>query len=134
MDNKTFMEHLVGIAKNKLESFDSLEDETASHWSEIVEGRYDFEAYRKEALCLRSISKDQVTAAYDEWLYPLCKNGKPNKRRRIVVQVIGSGDGAASHGRPVIESNKTVGDNIDWSVHQFHTLVKHDNWGRVSYI
>ena len=108
MDNKTFMEHLVGLAKNKLESFDSMEDETASHWAEIKEGRYDFEAYRKEALCLRSISKDQLTAAYDEWLYPMCKDGKPKKRRRMIVHVIGSGEGAASLGRPTIESNKTI--------------------------
>jgi len=133
MNNETFMEHLVGLAKNKLESFDSLEDETSSHWSEIIEGRYDFEAYRKEVLCLRSISKDQLIAAYDEWLHPLCKKGKPKKRRRMVVYVIGSGDGPASLGRPVMEKEQVVGDEIDCLVQQFHTSVKHESWGRVAF-
>lgn len=133
MDNATFMEHLVGLAKNKLESFDAMDEETGSHWSEIIEGRYDFEAYRKEVQCLRAISKEQLIAAYDEWLHPLCKKGKPKKRRRMVLHVIGSGDGPASLGRPVIEKGKVVGDEIDRLVHQFHASVKHESWGRITF-
>ncbi|KAL7536578.1 hypothetical protein ACHAXR_008597 [Thalassiosira sp. AJA248-18] len=133
MDNETFMEHLVGLAKNKLESFDSMEEETSSHWSEITEGRNDFEAYRKEVLCLRSLSKQQLIAAYDEWLHPLCKKGKPKKRRRMVLHVIGSGDGPASLGRPLIENKKAVGDEIDRLVQLFHSSVKHESWGRVTF-
>ena len=91
MDRDTFVEHLVAIAKRKLEGFDSLEEETSSHWSEIVERRYDFEAYRKEVQCLRTLTKDEVITAYDDWLLPVCqKEGKPTKRRRLVIQVIGS--------------------------------------------
>jgi len=59
MDRDTFVEHLVAIAKRKLEGFDSLEEETSSHWSEIVEHLYDFEAYRKEVQCLRTLTKEE---------------------------------------------------------------------------
>lgn len=128
MDGGTFMEHLVAIAKRKLEGFDSLEDETSSHWSEIVEHRYDFEAYRKEVQCLRTLTKDEVINAYDDWLLPVCRqDGKPTKRRRLVIQVIGSGEGANSLGRPVVESSKT-GDYIDGLVEQFHHSVNHETW------
>jgi len=133
MDDETFMEHLVGLAKNKLENFDSLEEETGSHWSEITEGRYDFEAYRKEVLMMRTISKRQLIDVYDEWLYPLCENGKPKKRRRMVLHIIGSGDGPASLGRPAIENEKTVGDEIDRLLHQFHASVKKESWGRIAF-
>ena len=129
MDGDTFMEHLVAIAKRKLEGFDSLEEETSSHWSEIVERRYDFEAYRKEVQCLRTLTKDEVITAYDDWLLPVCqKEGKPTKRRRLVIQVIGSGDGANSLGRPVVESDGTVGDYIDGLVEKFHHSINHETW------
>ena len=128
MDRDTFVEHLVAIAKRKLEGFDSLEEETSSHWSEIVERRYDFEAYRKEVQCLRTLTKDEVITAYDDWLLPVCqKEGKPTKRRRLVIQVIGSGDGANSLGRPVVESDGT-GDYIEGLVEQFHHSVNHETW------
>ena len=132
MDNETFMKHLVGLAKNKLESYDSMDDETSSHWSEITERRYDFEAFRKEVLCLKSISKEQVIAAYDDWLHPICKNGKPKKRRRMVFHVIGAGDGPASLGRPDV-GGKDVGDEIDDLVEQFHSSIRLETWGKVSF-
>lgn len=128
MDGDTFVEHLVAIAKRKLEGFASIEEETNSHWSEIVERRYDFEAYRKEVQCLRTLTKDEVIKAYDDWLLPVCpKECKPTKRRRLVIQVIGSGDGANSLGRPVAESDGT-GDYIDGLVEQFHHSVNHETW------
>ena len=130
MDRQTFMEHLVALAKNKLESYESLEEETSCYWSEIIECRHDYEAYRKEVQCLKTITKEQVVKAFDDWLYPLCKEGKPAKRRRVVIQVIGSGDGPHSLGRPVIE-NERVGDEIDRIVQQFHHAVKHETWGRI---
>ena len=73
MDRDTFVEHLVAIAKRKLEGFDSLEEETSSHWSEIVERRYDFEAYRKEVQCLRTLTKDEVITAYDVGFFRCAK-------------------------------------------------------------
>ena len=132
MSEQAFMEHIVALAKNKLEGYESLEEETSSHWSEITENRYEFESYRKEVQCLKTITKDQVVQAYDEWLYPLCKDGKPAKRRRVAFQVIGSGDGAHSIGRPVIEKDRE-GDEIDRLIDQFHHSVKHETWGRIMF-
>ncbi|EED90699.1 probable metalloprotease, partial [Thalassiosira pseudonana CCMP1335] len=88
MDNTTYLEHLAGLAKNKLEMFDSLEDECSSHWSEIVERRYDWEAHRAEVLTLRCISREKLLHAYDEWFNPVCSTGQPNKRRKMVIHVI----------------------------------------------
>lgn len=125
MDEKTFMEHLVALAKNKLESFDCLEEETCSHWSEITEGRFDFEINRKEVQCLKTISKEHVLRAYDEWLNPICRDGKPTERRRLVIHVVGDG----SSGRPVVDD---VGEEIDRIARQFHNSVK-ETWGRITF-
>lgn len=133
MDADTYTEQLVGLAKNKLEMYDSLDEECSSHWSEIVEGRYDFDVCRKEAHCLKSITKEKLIEAYDEWLNPECPKGKPKKRRRMVFQVIGSGDGPVSTGRPVVENWKAVGDEIDALIKKFHQSVKNETWGRVSF-
>lgn len=133
MDNNTYMENLVGLAKNKLEMFDSLDEECSSHWSEITEGRYDFDCARKEAHCLRSVTKEMLIAAYDEWLNPVCPEGNPKKRRRMVFHVIGSGDGPASVGRPKSENTKTLGDDIDTLVNNFHQSVKNETWGRITF-
>jgi len=133
MDKDTYTEHLVGLAKNKLEMYDSLDEECSSHWSEIIEGRYDFDACRKEAHCLKSITKGKLIKAYDEWLNPECPKGNPKKRRRMVFQVIGSGDGPVSTGRPVVENWKAVGDEIDDLIKKFHQSVKNETWGRVTF-
>lgn len=133
MDDATFMEHKVSVAKNKLESFDSMTEETSSHWSEIIEERYQFQAFRKEVQCLKTTTKEQLIAAFDEWLNPLSSNGQPKKRRRLIVHVIGSGEGAASLGRPVLDEGVVVGNEIDRIVQQFHTSIKHDSWGKISF-
>ena len=125
MDEQTFMEHLVALAKNKLEGFDCLEEETSTHWSEITEGRLDFEAHRKEVQCLKSISKDHVLSAYDEWLNPTCRVGKPTERRRLVIHVIGD-----SAGRPEVVD---VDEEIDRVVRHFQSSVKNETWGRISF-
>jgi hypothetical protein len=129
MDEQTFMEHLVALAKNKLESYDCLEEETSSHWSEITEGRLDFETNRKEVQCLKTISKDQLVKAYDEWLNPYSRGGKPTERRRMIFHVIG--DGVSSMGRPEIED---VGEEIERVVRHFHSSVKNGSWGRISFV
>mmetsp|Transcript_25369 Transcript_25369/g.53482 ORF Transcript_25369/g.53482 Transcript_25369/m.53482 type:complete len:118 (-) Transcript_25369:244-597(-) len=113
--------------------YDSLDEECSSHWSEIIEGRYDFDACRKEAHCLKSITKGKLIKAYDEWLNPECPKGNPKKRRRMVFQVIGSGDGPVSTGRPVVENWKAVGDEIDDLIKKFHQSVKNETWGRVTF-
>jgi secreted Zn-dependent insulinase-like peptidase len=89
MTQEQFMEHLIGLAKNKLAMFNSLSEETGCYWSEIQDNRFDFEVNRNEALALRSLTKEYVLAAFDEWLLPL-NGGKRCERRALVVQVIGA--------------------------------------------
>ena len=133
MDNNTYMENLVGLAKNKLEMFDSLEDECSSHWSEIVERRYDWEAHRAEVLTLRCISREKLLHAYDEWFNPVCSTGQPNKRRKMVIHVIGTGEGDASIGRPTVDHSKPVTDAVEDLVKAFHKSVKNETWGRIAF-
>lgn len=132
MSNETYMEHLVSLAKNKLEMFDSLEDECDSHWSEIIEGRYDFESHREEVHCLRSITKERLLEAYSFWLAPFCNKGLQKKRRGMAFHIIGSGDGEVSKGRPSIDNLKTVGEQVDDLVTHFHAHTK-DTWGKISF-
>lgn len=133
MKHETYMENVIALAKNKLEMFDSLEAECDHYWSEISEGRYDFETHREEVRCLRSITKEMLIDAYDRWFVPVCTKGIDRKRRGLVFHVIGSCDGVVSEGRPVItDSNASLGRQVDDLVAQFHTKNK-DTWGRISF-
>lgn len=119
MTKDVFMEHVIGLAKNKLEKCDSLADETGNIWYEIVEMRYDFEAHRNEAECLRSLTKQQVIDGFDRWLNP----DNP-ARRKIEVCAIGLSEGSASIGRPNIDP-ENVNEFIDEQVAEFHRKA---NW------
>jgi secreted Zn-dependent insulinase-like peptidase len=132
MNHETYMEHLIGLAMNKLEMFDSLEDECGWYWSEITEGRYDFETHREEVHCLRSITKEVLIDAYDRWFMPVSDEGKQRKRRGLVFQVIGSGEGEVSSGRPPIDPTVSLGVQVDNLIAQFHSNTK-DSWGRISF-
>jgi len=131
MDDETYMQHLVSVAMNKLEGFDSMAEETSSHWSEIVEGRYEFEAFRKEVLCLKGTTKEQLLSAFDEWLNPVCSQGLPKKRRQLIVHVIGSGEGPSSDNRPKLDDETAVGDEVDRVLNDFYTSLKQDSWGKI---
>ena len=92
MPQKEYMENLIGIAKNKLDMFNSLREETDHFSEDICDGRYDWEVVRNEVLTLRSITKEQVLQAYDDWLLPP-KNGEGStdvsrQRRPLVVQIV----------------------------------------------
>ena len=126
MTSEAFMEHLVGLAKQKLDMFDSLSDETNHLWSEIRDGRYCWQVDREEVLCLRTMTKEQVLAAYDKWLYPDTKSG----RRMLVIQVISSCEGPASQGRPDV-APEAIGDFIDGCVENFHKQCKHQTFGKI---
>ena len=132
MNNETYMEHLIGLAKNKLEMFDSLEEECDSYWSEISEGRYDFETHREEVHCLRSITKEMLVDAYDRWFMPVCEKGIEKKRRGLTFQVIGSGEGDVSEGRPSIGTAASAADFADDMVTEFLNTNK-DTWGRITF-
>jgi secreted Zn-dependent insulinase-like peptidase len=129
MTREQFMEHLVGLAKNKLEMFNSLSEETGCYWSEIQDNRFDFEVYRNEALALRSLTKEYVLAAFDDWLLPL-EDGQRRERRALVVQVIGSGDEASAEGRPNVEA-ESIPSYVDGQVRVVHKTVGGNTWGKV---
>ena len=117
MSRDSFTEHLVGLAKIKLQMHNSLDEESAAYWYECSIGRYEWEVHRKEALCLREITLEDLLSCYDEFLYPGGAE-KRNERRRITIQVIGTGK-ESSDGRPAIESDK-VDEEVDRMIESFH--------------
>lgn len=125
MNKVEYNEHVVGLAKQKLDSFNSLSEETGCLWGEIHDGRFEWEAWRNETICLKNISKEDAIKAFDAWLRP------GHCRRIVVVQVIGSGDSEASHGRPAVDV-EGFGDFVDHQVESFHKLCKKQTWGRVN--
>lgn len=132
MKDDDFMEQVVGLAKNKLDMFNSLSEECSSLWGEIRDGRNDFQIHRNEAVCLRSVTKERVAAAFDEWLSPTRVDGTPNKRRILVVKVIGPSEGPASGGRPVVDKD-VIRDYVDDSVCSFQKSVGNETWGKITF-
>lgn len=130
MTQDDFMEHLVGLAKNKLLISNSLEEECDQLWSEIRDFRYEWQIHRDETVCLRSVTKENVLAAYDDWLMPTCSGGKAREQRAIAVQVIGANDGQASVGRPLVDGSD-VGEYTDEQVLAFLDLSKKATWGKI---
>ena len=128
MTPEDYMEHLVALAKDKLDMFNSLSEETSSFWAEIRDCRFDWEVNRNEALALRNITKVMVLDAFDKWLNPASK-----ERRMLNVQAIcGLNDGGdACEGRPEVEP-ANIGKYCDDQVHEFHNAVcKNQTWGKV---
>jgi len=125
MSKDDFQEHLVGLAKQKLDMFNKMSEETDCLWSEIRDGRFAWESWRDEAVALRSVTKDDALRAFDLWLYP------GQQRKMFAIQVIGAGDTDASKGRPLVESDR-LHDYIDEQVEAFHRLCKNQYWGRVN--
>ena len=125
MSKEDFQEHLVGLAKQKLDMFNKMSEETDCLWSEICNGRFDWESWRNEAAALRSITKNDAVKAFDQWISP------GQQRKVFAVAVIGVGETDASNGRPVVEAGR-VGDYVDDQVENFHSLCKNQYWGRVN--
>lgn len=124
MTKETFMEHVIGLAKSKLEKCNSLEEEAGNLWYEIVESRYDWEVHRNEAHTLRSVTKEEVIAAFDNWLCP-----SKSTRRKLVVHAIGTKEGVSSLNRPIIPP-EDVGNAIDKQVSSFHKTIGNKYYGR----
>jgi secreted Zn-dependent insulinase-like peptidase len=125
MSKETFMENVVGLAKEKLEKFNSLEEEAGNLWYEITENRYDWEMHRDEAHALRSITKEQVIKAFDDWLCPTQQS-----RRRLTIHAIGTKEGVSSINRPVIPV-EDVGNTIDSMVKAFHKAAGNKTYGKI---
>lgn len=81
--------------------------------------------WRDEAVCLRSITKDDVLKAFDDWLHP------DQKRKIVAVQVVGNGATAASEGRPVVDQTKFGQYALD-QVEAFRASCKNQIWGKIN--
>lgn len=125
MSTETFFEHVVSLAKDKLQMWNSLDEETSSLWSEIVEKRYDFEIHRNEVEYLKTISKDDVLKAFDKYLSTDSK-----KRRKLTVHAIGTSEGLASNGRPSVGEDEDIGESIDQQVNAFRKTAG-KTWGKI---
>jgi len=123
MENHVFIENVVGLAKNKLEMYNSLEEECGDLWSEIVDFRYDWQSHLSEVAHLQNVTKKQVLEAFDSWIFPNGVDGKPQSRRLITIVVEG-GDN---------EGNKDPGLIVDERVKQFHEAIEHENWGIINF-
>mmetsp|Transcript_4670 Transcript_4670/g.6622 ORF Transcript_4670/g.6622 Transcript_4670/m.6622 type:complete len:1236 (+) Transcript_4670:57-3764(+) len=124
ISDEMLLENLVGLAKNKLQKYNSLEEECINIWSEIIENRYDWEVYRNEAIALRAVTKPQLMSFYDKWIVEQIKND-----RVLVVHAIGSSEGAASAGKPSTFGN--TGRQIDAVVSDFHKVAHNKHWGKI---
>jgi secreted Zn-dependent insulinase-like peptidase len=126
MTQEDFHEYKVGLAQQKLDAFHSLSDETGHLWAEIRDGRFEWESWRNEAVCLRNLEKKDVLAAFDAWI-------RPGQRRPILaVQVIGgNGNSEAAEGRPAVDADG-FGDYVDEQIKEFHKSCKKQTWGRVN--
>ena len=125
MSKDDFQEHMVGLAKQKLDMFNKMSEETDCLWGEICNGRFAWESWRDEVVALRSITKEDALRAFDQWICPR------QKRKMFAVQVIGVGDTNASQGRPVVDPDRLC-DFIDEQVDIFHRFCKNQFWGRVN--
>ena len=70
MEEESFLEHVIGLAKNKLQIFNSLKEECNNLWYEISENRYNWEWYQDKDVYLQSVNKESIIAAFGEWLLP----------------------------------------------------------------
>jgi len=124
MTHETFMGHMVGLAKEKLNMYNALSEETSDLWKEIRDGRYLWESHREEVICLKAITKDQALKAYDEWISP-----ENSKLRQLVVQAVAS-EGPASVGRPDVKFDEAEKFN-ESCVESFHAFCKRQTFGKI---
>jgi len=125
MTDDKFLEHLVAVSTQKLEMHNSMSEETDSYYDEIVNGRFQWQVWRDEAIYLRNVTKEGTLKAFDKWLLP------STNRKIMAVQVIGGGDTDVSAGRPEVDSS-SFGDFVDEQVSNFHNRCKSQTWGRIN--
>ncbi len=128
MSEDTFLEHVVGLAKYKLQRFNSLEEESCTLWSEIIEQRYDFEVHRNEAEVLRQLKKQDLLSAFDNWL---CPSHKQTLTRKLTICVIGTADTSVSDQSLVTINAEDAKSAIDSEVAKFHDSSGKQTWGKV---
>lgn len=119
MSRQLFMEHVIGLANDKLQKWNSLEEESGSLWSEIVEGRFDFEVHRNEVEALKKVQKSDLLEAFHKYISP----DNPN-RRKLEVRVIGIKE------RPVLSEGDCAREVGHKMVKDFHEQFK-STWGEI---
>jgi len=125
MGANEFIEAKIAVAKEKLEMFNSLNEETDSYWEEIRDGRFEWQVWREEAILLSELTQAEVVLAFKNWLLP-------NQRRRgFVVQVVGNGDNGSKTDRPEV-AMETFDDFVAERVNNFRSLCKNQVWGKVN--
>ena len=124
MTDEMFMGNLVGLAKEKLNMFNSLSEATGCLWDEIRDGRYLWEAHREEVICLKTITKEETIKAYDKWISP-----ENSKIGNVIVRVVAS-EGPASAARPDVKCEEAEAHN-DSCVEAFHAFCKHQTFGKI---
>jgi nardilysin len=123
MSDTDYNDHLIGLANRYLDMYNSMDEETSIYWSEIVNGRFEWEGWREETSILIQTPKTEVIEAFDKWF-------KPGTERRIMaVQVIGT-EPQVCCGRP--ETSDTADAYADSMVGMFHGKCKTQQWGRVN--
>ena len=85
---------------------------------------------RNEALTFRSLTKDKVVTAFDEWLLPCGNDGKQCHCRALVVQVIGNGGEASAEGRPNVVDSELIPAYVNEQVRAVHASVVGATWGK----
>lgn len=124
-----FIGHVIGLANEKLNMFNSLSEETSHLWEEIRNGRYQWEVDRDEVICLKTITKEHVLKAYDNWISPVNKT----TRRQLIVKVVAN-EGPSSKSverlpkEISIEDAESYNDNC---VKAFHAFCKQQTFGRI---
>eukprot|EP00980_Cylindrotheca_fusiformis_P021602 scaffold8454_cov136-Cylindrotheca_fusiformis.AAC.3 len=124
MTQSDFLAHMAGLAKQKLDMFNSMSDETGHYWSEIRNGRYLFQVERVEVQCLKRMSKSQALEAYDKWLYP----ADASRRRRLAVHVMG-GEFLVSKDPELMKDG--IENHNDNCVKEFHRSCKNQTFGKI---
>jgi len=129
MPKEEYLGKVIGLAKSKLLMNDSLEEECSSFWDKIIERTYNWEENLEDAIQLRGLTKADVIEAYEKYFLPM-HGSIANKRRRLVIQVIGVNEGPASDNRPVM-SPDIVTAFIDDTVKSVHESSRYQTWGKL---
>ena len=126
MNERDYKEHLIGLATQKLDAFNSLSETTDAYWGELRDGRFAWESHRDEAEVLKDISKIEAIAAFDRWLCP----GK--LRRAMAIQIIGRGTKNGSEVIPDLKSEEHLLERYTEEINCTKTYCKKEIWGRVN--
>ena len=112
MDDALFDRHRSAVIARKAEKEKTLSAESNRHWAEISNGRHRFGKRQQEISLLRSISKGDVAAFYDEFIGIVAKS-----RAKLTAAMVGKGGGAhaaAANGAALHDAvNGETGDAED---------------------